>query len=97
MIFSGLLVSVTKWPDGTRWLGYTSFAKYSYELALENELTGLTFDCSRGGPCTGEEALGELYLNIETGNWGMKIGVLCAFIFGFLSLGYFQLRRLQKH
>lgn len=70
MIFSGLLVSVTKWPDGTRWLGYTSFAKYSYELALENELTGLTFDCSRGGPCTGEEALGELYLNIETGNWG---------------------------
>ncbi|KAJ1490408.1 hypothetical protein T484DRAFT_1777454, partial [Baffinella frigidus] len=96
MIFSGLLVSVTKWPDSTRWLGHTSFAKYSFELAIENEMTGLVFNCTRGGPCTGEEALGDLYLNIETGNWGMKIGVLCAFIVAFLTLGYVQLDRVRS-
>ena len=39
-------------PDIGRWLGFCSFAKYSYELALENEMSGLTFDCTQGGPCT---------------------------------------------
>eukprot|EP00961_Rhodomonas_salina_P074161 996691-Rhodomonas_salina.1 len=35
MIFSGLLVSITSWPDGSRWIGYLSFCKYSYELVSE--------------------------------------------------------------
>mmetsp|Transcript_5973 Transcript_5973/g.15184 ORF Transcript_5973/g.15184 Transcript_5973/m.15184 type:complete len:640 (-) Transcript_5973:259-2178(-) len=97
MILSGLLVSVNAWPDGTRWIGYLSFTKYSYELFVENEFTGLTFDCAgNGDPCTGEEVLAPNILNVPTGNRGIKVMALCIYIAGMLILGYLALVRLKK-
>lgn len=96
MIFSGLLVSITSWPDGSRWIGYLSFCKYSYELLVENEFTGLTFDCSDGGACTGEEMLGPDYLNIDRGNGWLKVMALLIMTLFFLTLAYIQLNRLRR-
>jgi len=98
MIFSGLLVSVNEWPSGSRWLGYLSFCKYSYELAVENEFEGLTFNCAdHEGACDGTEVLGPEYLNIDTGEMGIKYLAMCCFVVGFLALGYMQLERITSY
>jgi len=63
---------------------------------VENEFTGLTFDCSDGGACTGEEMLGPDYLNIDRGNGWLKVMALLIMTFFFLTLAYIQLNRLRR-
>mmetsp|Transcript_1483 Transcript_1483/g.3563 ORF Transcript_1483/g.3563 Transcript_1483/m.3563 type:complete len:718 (-) Transcript_1483:370-2523(-) len=98
MIFSGLLVSINSWPDYTRWVGYLSFTKYSYELFVENEFTGLTIPCvDAGDPCTGEEVLQPDVLDIpELGEKWKKVVALVVYTLGLLTLGYLALVRLKK-
>jgi len=97
MIFSGLLVSINSWPDYSRWLGYISFCKYSYELLLEDQFTGLVLPCVGNDPCYGEKVLGPQYLDISTDPKGIKVMALLIMIVGFLSIGYYQLTQLRRH
>eukprot|EP00284_Hemiselmis_tepida_P012249 CAMPEP_0174917844 /NCGR_PEP_ID=MMETSP1355-20121228/2719_1 /TAXON_ID=464990 /ORGANISM="Hemiselmis tepida, Strain CCMP443" /LENGTH=719 /DNA_ID=CAMNT_0016162981 /DNA_START=34 /DNA_END=2193 /DNA_ORIENTATION=- len=98
MIFSGLLVSINSWPDSSRWVGYLSFTKYSYELFVENEFMGLSIPCKNPGePCTGEEVLAKDVLDVpDLGEKWKKIIALLIYTLGLLTLGYLALLRLKK-
>jgi len=98
MIFSGLLVSINSWPDSSRWVGYLSFTKYSYELFVENEFEGLVIPCKEeGDPCTGEEVLAPGILDIpDLGEKWKKVLALVIYTTGLLFLGYLALLRLKK-
>lgn len=98
MLASGLLVSINSWPDSSRWLGYLSFTKYSYELFVENEFDGLVLPCkATGEPCLGVEVLSDKYLDIpELGEKWKKIVALAVYTFGLMFLSYLALLRLKK-
>jgi len=99
MIFSGLLVSINSWPDSSRWLGYLSFTKYSYELFVENEFDGLVLPCvaGQGQPCTGAEVLSKKYLDIpDLGVKWKKVVALVVYTTGLMFFSYLALLRLKK-
>jgi hypothetical protein len=98
-LFAGLLVSINSWPDSSRWLGYLSFTKYSYELFVENEFEGLVLPCvaGQGNPCTGVEVLSDKYLDIpDLGEKWKKIVALVVYTTGLMFLSYLALLRLKK-
>jgi ATP-binding cassette subfamily G (WHITE) protein 2 len=101
MIFGGLLINIASLPTWLRWLQYLSVFRYSLNMLLINELSGLTFNGTATDNVvlvvTGERYLVEQGIAYETlwDRWQniMGLGLLAT---GIMLLAYIQLRRIRK-
>jgi len=51
LLFGGYLVSSDQYPDWLEWLSYTSFLRYAYQAAVQNEFLGTVRPCRSGFSC----------------------------------------------
>jgi ATP-binding cassette subfamily G (WHITE) protein 2 len=101
MIFGGLLINIASLPTWLRWLQYLSVFRYSLNMLLINELSGLTFNGTATDNVvlvvTGERYLVEQGIAYETlwDRWQniMGLGIMAT---GIMLLAYIQLRRIRK-
>ncbi|OLY81891.1 ABC transporter G family member 7 [Smittium mucronatum] len=70
VIYGGSLVNSDSVTPVLSWIRYTNYIYYSYQAVIQNEMTGLVFDCSQNtsGTCfpDGESVIKSFSLNKQT-------------------------------
>ena len=92
MLFSGFYINIENVPGWLVWLEYLSWFKYSHELLMINQWTGVTINCQDPNDClweTGEEIL-EFY-GLSKDNEMFDIIMLIVWAFAFRLIGYIAL------
>ena len=92
MLFSGFYINSQNIPGWLVWLEYVSWFKYSHELLMINQWSGVKIHCEDEGNClweTGEEIL-EFY-GLKKENQFFDIMMLIAWAVAFRLIGYIAL------
>mmetsp|Transcript_12407 Transcript_12407/g.21004 ORF Transcript_12407/g.21004 Transcript_12407/m.21004 type:complete len:659 (+) Transcript_12407:234-2210(+) len=102
LIFGGFFINTNSIPVYFIWLQYLSFFKYSYEAAIVNEFTGLTFTCDasvqRNGVCPMPDGQYVIYEYLKLGKLSIwaNILVLVGMVLAYRLAAYLSLLRLAR-